>query len=199
MVEKIFEATPTARKINELIDAATDALARLDAILGAGVSSAAGLGVSTYRKRFVAFKGLADNVATSVATITTTNEAGDVDAGTYAVRAHLLIADTNALGTTGSTAAKSMTIEFARAIENTGATGVTSAVSEVVETASAATNAAVRDIGAVTVTVTETSEYVVNIQVQADHTGTGASVLVCVMEIDLLWYGFLTAPVVANA
>ena len=195
MVEKIFEATPTARKINELIDAATDALARLDAILGAGVSSAAGLGVSTYRKRFVAFKGLADNVAT----ITTTNEAGDVDAGTYAVRAHLLIADTNALGTTGSTAAKSMTIEFARAIENTGATGVTSAVSEVVETASAATAAATRDIGAVTVTVSETSEYVVNIQVQADHTGALGSVLVCVMEIDLLWYGFLTAPVVANA
>jgi len=172
---------------------------RLDAILGAGVSSAAGLGVSAYRKRFVAVKGLADNVATSVAKITTTNEAGDADAGAYAVRAHLLIGDTNALGTTGSTAAKSMTIEFARAIENTGATGVTSAVSEVVETASAATAAATRDIGAVTVTVSETSEYVVNIQVQADHTGALGSVLVCVMEIDLLWYGFLTAPVVANA
>jgi len=35
MVEKIFEATPTARKINELIDAATDALARLDTLMGA--------------------------------------------------------------------------------------------------------------------------------------------------------------------
>ena len=35
MVDKIFESSGQSRKINELIDAATDALARLDTLMGA--------------------------------------------------------------------------------------------------------------------------------------------------------------------
>jgi hypothetical protein len=150
------------------------------------------------RVQFVAIKGLADNVATSVARITTANEAGDADSGVYAVFAHLLIANTNTMGTTGPSAAKGLTVQFCRAMGNTG-TGVNSAVVEVVETASAAIAPAQRDIGAVTVTLLEVSEYVVDVQVQADHTGALGSVLACVMEINLNWYGFLTAPRIGNA
>ena len=197
-IVKLFENTAQARKINEIITAQAEDLSRLDAILGEGVSSAAGLGVHANRVRFVALKALADGVATSVARITTVNETGDADSGVYAVFAHLLIANTNTEGTTGPSAAKGLTVQFCRAMGNTGA-GVNSAVVEVVETASAAITPAQRDIGAVTVTLLEVSEYAVDVQVTAVHSGTLGAVLACVISLDLNWYGFLTAPTIANA
>jgi len=189
---------------------------RLDNILGVGVAAPNGVlvsnfnadmvdgyhalafGAHTYRVLSGATKSLADDTPTSVALITTADQAGSADAGCYIATITLLIANATGAGTAGSTASKALTVQFARAMEATG-TGVTTAVIVVSETASAATNAAQRDIGTVTITTTEISEYQIAIQVQADHTGTLSSLLLCVMQIDLLWYGFLTAPVISNA
>jgi hypothetical protein len=153
-------------------------------------------GESLHRVQFVAIKDLKDNVATSVATITTTNETGNNDAGGYAVAVHLVVFDGTSAGT--DTATKGLTVQWARAMEDAG-TGVNSAVVEDVETASAATTPAQRDIGTLTVSLVETSEYIIAVQVTADHTGAAVDALWCVMSLDLLWHGFLTAPVIANA
>jgi hypothetical protein len=153
-------------------------------------------GASTHHKEFVAVKALTDNAATAVATITTTNETGSTDAGGYAVFARVLVFDGSSTATDAAT--KGLTVQWARAMEDAG-TGVNTAVTEDVETASAATTGAQADIGTLTVSLTETSEYVITINVLADHTGVLASALTCVMAIDLLWYGFLTPPTIANA
>lgn len=192
-----------------------DAQWRLDSLLGANVMApnpatlvtnfnadlvdgihAVALGASTYRKRAVCVKGLTDNVATAVATITTTNESGSNDGGGYSVIMHVLVFDGGMAG--GDNAARSVTGQWVRAINGAGA-GVNSVITEIVKTASTATNPAARDIPTLTLSITETSEYVQTIRVTADHVGTSGAALTAVMEIDLLWYGFYTAPVIANA
>lgn len=150
----------------------------------------------TYSKRAVFSKALVDNVATAVFTITTTNETGDNDSGTWACFMRSLIQD-NVAPAGANAAAKAHEATFCRAMG--GAAGVNSAVSEVAETASAATAGAVRDIGTVTVSTSETGEYQVNVAILADHTGTGAAALVAVCEVTLIWYGFTTPPVLAAA
>jgi hypothetical protein len=73
-------------------------------------------------------------------------------------------------------------------------TGVNSTVSEVTVTPSAATNAATRDIGAVTISLKETSEYDIDVQITADATGSSVDVLEATVMVQLIHYGFLTAP-----
>lgn len=136
---------------------------------------------------------IADNTATNLFRIETTNESGSNDAGTYAVYMHLLI--THAAGaTSGNNAAKSLTAHYVRAIKNDGAVGVNSAVSEISETASAATSSASRDISTVTVTVQENSEYQNDIQITVDLTGTGVNTAHVICYVRVLWQGFNTAP-----
>lgn len=140
--------------------------------------------------------GIADNIATSLFSVTTTNEAGSTDAGTYAVYVHALV--THATGNTASNnASKSFVAHFTRAVKNDG-TGVNSAVSEIDETASAATTSATRDLTTVTMTVVETSEYQQDIQFQIDLTGTSVNTAGVHVYVKLIYQGFLTAPALAQ-
>lgn len=140
--------------------------------------------------------GIADNTATDVFRIETTDESGSTDAGTYAVYMHFLV--THAAGSTASNnAAKSLTCHYVRAVKNDG-TGVNGLVSEISETASAATTSATRDLSTVTVTVQENTEYSNDIQITIDLTGSGVATAHVVCYTRLLWQGFLTSPVLTQ-
>lgn len=138
-------------------------------------------------------KAVVDNVATSVFRITTTNETGSNDGGGYSVMVHALVGDFLASNNT-IIAAKGFTAQFCRAMTGAGA-GANSAVVEDVETASAGAG---DTINAVTMTVLETSEYLNDVQFTVDVAdGGGGSPRVVVM-VELIWYGFLTAPVMSQ-
>jgi hypothetical protein len=112
-----------------------------------------------YVKRHVfAREGIADNAATALFTITTTNEAGNTDGGGYVCWVTGMAAHSATNDTTNS-AVHAYRGHFSRAQESTG-TGVNSAVVGDSDDAGAATTPATRDIASVTMTVTETSEYV---------------------------------------
>ncbi len=152
---------------------------------------------STNVIRAVFTKALTDGVATAVFTISTTNETGDADGGTYSCHVRGTISNGSTPTSTNS-ATKAFQATFGRAML-AASTGVSSAVSEVVESASAATDAAQRDVGAMTMTVTETSEYVINVLITAVHSGASAAALVAMLSVELIWHGFTTAPVLAQA
>lgn len=138
-----------------------------------------------------------DNSATGIFTITTTNETGDVDAGSYSCLIKLNIGHNDVVNS-GDNSAKFWMGSFSRAMKNNG-TGVNSAVNAITSAASAATNSAVRDISTVTVTVTETSEYVMTVNVQVDLTGSAASTAIVTADIELIYSTFTTPPVIAAA
>jgi hypothetical protein len=151
--------------------------------------------VNTIRRTFI--KNVVDNVVTSVFRITTVNEAGSTDGGGFSIFVHALIG--NAIINTGSnSAAKSFTAQFCAA-QNAGGLKVISPVSEVVETASAATSSANRDIGTVTMSVLTTSNYLTDVQFLVDGTGSSSQAyLYVICEVELIWYGFLTPPVMSQ-
>lgn len=147
--------------------------------------------------RGVFTKVVTDEVATTVFTITTTNEPGNTDAGGYACFVKALI--WHGYGTAaGSSAAKAFQACFCRTKQSSGA-GVDSAVSEVVETASAATASATRDIGAVTMTTVEVDEYITGVQFTVDGTGTSITQLTVIASVEVIYYTLATPPVLAAA
>lgn len=150
-----------------------------------------GLGRNVIEK-FIVKTGIADNVATGILSITTTNESGSTDGGGYACYVHALVAH-GVSSTSSNAATKSFTGHFARAAKSDGV-GVNSAVTEISETGSGATTSLTRDIGTVTMTVTETSEYQNDVTFQIDATGSGATTPALYMYVRLIWAGYLTAP-----
>lgn len=150
---------------------------------------------STRCIRFHSIKtGIADNVATGLFTITTTNETGSADAGSYTVKVAMNVMHGGAAGAT-HTAVKYYECYWVRAMRETG-TGTNSAVTNLVATASVATNAAEKDISTVTPTVSETSEYVNQFNVQIDLTGTGITNARVAYNVELIW-DFNTKPTIA--
>jgi hypothetical protein len=152
---------------------------------------------------------IADNSATAVFTITTTNETtsgGNADGGGYACHVRALVGHT--LHATGSDfqAARSFSAHFARAVSTGGANSASTAVVEIAESASAVTypsNAARRDINAITMTIVDTSAYVQTVSFTVDITNPGGGGSVGTAEVvamvDLIYYGFNTPPVIAVA
>ena len=137
-----------------------------------------------------------DNTATTVFTITTTNEAGSNDSGAYACTVTGVVTSPQGTGTGTPVAAKSFKATFCRAM-NAAGLGVNSAVLEIAESASAATDAAVRDIGTVTMTALEVDEYNVAVQILIDVTGSTAGAAEFMCEVELYAINFLTPPTMA--
>lgn len=141
--------------------------------------------------------GIPDNTATTVFTITTTNETGSNDGGVYAVKLHGVVAH-GSDSASAETSCKSFGAQFCRAI-NAAGSGMNSAVTENLETASAASTSATKDLTTVTMTLVETSEYVTSVQILVDCTGTTVTTADVYFEVELVYIGFLTAPVIASA
>jgi len=139
--------------------------------------------------------GIADNSATNIFTITSTNESGDADDGAYTVIMSGVIG--HRINTdTGAHAMKAFQYAFGRTIRGDG-TGVNTAVTEIYESAVAASASGTRSIGTVTMTVVETSEYVQTVAIQIDLTGSSVSTAEFMVNVELNWAEFATVPVIA--
>ena len=95
-------------------------------------------------------------------------------------------------------AAKSYTGQFARVNRPQGTGSAISAVTQVALTASAAVQAADVDVGAVTMTVVATNDYTADIQFTVDLTGTTAATGQVNCLVEVVWFGYVTAPVLSQ-
>ncbi len=140
--------------------------------------------------------GMADATATSIFTITTTNEAGNTDNGQYLCEMTVL-GYTHQVGGSFYSSVKSGVYHFVRAMRNTGV-GVNSAVVATAETAATDSGAGDDIISSITVTVVETSEYIQTVKIAIDYGGTqDPNFGGCVVDVKLVWSVFATAPVLA--
>jgi len=138
---------------------------------------------------------IADNSATAIFSITTTNETGVIDGGVYSVTAQFVI-DHGSASNTANCAAKIITFSFTRAMIGAG-TGSNSTISTS-DSISIASDGAVRSIVSVTPTVTETSEYVMSFNLQIDLAGSAVSTAGLVANVRLKYSGFVTKPVITG-
>lgn len=144
--------------------------------------------------------GIADNAATAIFTITTTNESGDVDGGAYTCEVRALVTHIATNGAANNAAVKYRG-SFTREMIATG-TGSNTAVEDTFTGASA--KSATRDVASVTMTVTETSEYVQTVNFTVDISAAGGAgddlqTAEVTVFVDLLYTGFLTTPTLALA
>jgi hypothetical protein len=132
--------------------------------------------------------------ATPVFSITTTNETGDNDAGSYGC---IVITEAAHSATTSSTNVASMLnmAAFTRSQRDTGA-GTTSYEFQVFQTASAATDAAVRDVTGIALTATESSEYVVNVELNVGLNGSATVNPFVNCFVILIWQTYATPPTI---
>jgi hypothetical protein len=141
--------------------------------------------------------GIADNTATGVFTVTTTDETGNVDGGAFVCDVLALVSHIATAGA-GNNAVKKYRGSFSREIIST-ATGTNTAVEDTFTGTSAASASATRDIGTITMDVVETSEYVQTVRFTVDLTGSSVQTAEVTCFITLLYTGFTTAPVIAAA
>ena len=177
--------------------AAVNTFAAAQKIIGAlSLENAAAAAAAHMIRRMVYKGGLADNVATEIFKITTTDEAGSTDGGAYTCMVRALIGHIITSGA-GSSAAKNYQGQFTRVVSGAGV-GITTPVEDVLDGASVSTNSAQRDIGVVAMTTAESSEYDTRVSFQIDLTGSAVSTAMVAVEVVLIWSGFLTAPVITG-
>jgi len=119
-------------------------------------------------RKHVALSGATDATATNWFTITTTNESGSADGGSYSVSVHLVANEAGAASGAVNTASVSLNVNWTRIMASAG-TGANSAVIEVGESASA--DEGTGAISAVTVTVTETDEFIQQVLLDVNTSG----------------------------
>lgn len=147
-------------------------------------------------RRTITTGSIADNVATKVFTVATTNETGSTDGGSYVCLIDAVVTHPG-LATSTATAAKRWSGSFTRSMIDTGATGVNTAIENVFSGASAATSAATRDIATITVTATENTEYATEVNFQIDLTGSSIATARVVAEVTVIYSGFTTPPFIS--
>lgn len=140
--------------------------------------------------------GIADNTATTLFSILTTDEDGSNDGGVYSCQVQAVVAHAGT-PTASNSAVKSFTAHFGRVLKNDG-TGVTTAVSEISETNSAATTSLTRDIGTVTLSTSEANEYQLDVQLTVDLTGSSVATGSVGVFVRVVYFGFTTAPQVVQ-
>jgi hypothetical protein len=138
---------------------------------------------------------LADNVATTIATITTPDPAGSLDSGAFTVNMNLMALFYNGtMPTSGAVASKSQVITFAAAT-NSGGTSDQSAVTTIA-TSAVADPGGVTDLTNPVVTINKPDNYTYQIQVTSDASGTFSAGRM-VASIEILWFGYQSPPVVS--
>ena len=144
---------------------------------------------------FIPRKQVTAGSATAVFSITTTNEAGDTDAGSYDV--WVLAGAEHSGGNSAASNIASMSAQYmwTRGNKATGA-GVTGTEAEIYQTASAATDAAARDITGIALTTTEVSEYVVNVEFNVGLSGSAVVNAYIDCLVILKWRTYTTPPVI---
>lgn len=159
--------------------------------------SAGGGSIGQYAQMAVfRLTGIADNSATPIFTVTTTNETGDVDGGAWSL---WCIAHTgNNIAPNASDDAAMQDIFSVTHVNEEDGNAVTT-VDDWHQSAVAATAGGSYSIGSVTPTATATSNYVTTINLTIDCTGIFAGTASAVCFVVLTWEGYSTAPVMAAA
>jgi hypothetical protein len=142
--------------------------------------------------------GIADNVATEIATITLDSDL-DSDAGGGVYGVELMGIATHGVGPALETSVIHIRAQFARAINDDGSAGNSSAVVESSETAVAASTAGTKTISTVTFTLSETSEYVLSVRITIDLAGSTVTTGTFAGMMTLDYAGFTSAPFIASA
>lgn len=144
-------------------------------------------------RQFIKKTGIADNVATEVATITTTNEAGNTDGGAWFANMKGMIHHVG--GAAGENAVSGIDSYFSRAMgaAGAGASSVFSGGSVI------ATSDGTKTVVSVTFTVVEVSEYVLSLRLTADLGGAAITTASFFGMIDLFYNSFATPPVITSA
>lgn len=138
---------------------------------------------------------LADNVATTIATITTPDPAGSLDSGAFTVNMNLMaMFYSGTMPTSTAVASKSQVITFAAAT-NSGGTSDQSAVTTIA-TSAVADPGGFTDLTNPVVTISKPDNYTYQIQVTSDASGTFTAGRV-VASIEILWHGYQSPPIVS--
>lgn len=146
--------------------------------------------------KVISKSGIADNVATAVYTVQTVNESGSTDGGGLTCKTETLVG--HAIANNATDLAIEWNYSIFQKINKADGTAY-SALGEIYEGANTASTGATRDIGATTPSITATSNYITTFNIQTDLTGSGVTTAQVVCLITLLWYGYLTPPVIAAA
>ena len=149
-------------------------------------------------RQWVQKTGMADDVATEVFTITTTNEAGDNDGGAYLCMFRgIAVHGGNAAGK--GAIAGLVDVFFVRVMNADGA-GVNSAVAAGTVGTTANEAGGFKTIStASAMTVVETSEYVQSVLWDINVGGTDITTGEVYGMVELYYKGFTTAPVITSA
>jgi len=142
-------------------------------------------------RKVVTLSGATDATATNWFTITTTNESGSADGGSYSVNVHVVVNEAVAASGASDVSASSVLIHWARVMASDG-TGINSVVSELNETASA--DAGSGNVVDAVLTITETSEFVQQVLISVDTGNSGTFDAFAIVE--LVYTDFTTAPVI---
>lgn len=147
-------------------------------------------------RQFVQKTGIADNVATEFFTITTTNEAGANDGGSYMCMFDGLAC--HGILPAGVNSSSQAYMNFNRSMGGDTSTGANS-VLQVWALSAASSTPATKTIAAITFTVVETSEYVQSVRVQIDCSGAAVTTADICGMVELYYLGFTTPPVITSA
>ena len=138
--------------------------------------------------------GVTDSVATTMFSITTTDETGSTDAGVYTVNIWGMIHHGGNSVSATSTACTYFISRFSRAMLASG-TGVTS--TPVSELGTVAAINGDTGITSATITAVETTEFQTDVQINVDLSGTSVTTAVITVYVEVISNGFLTHPVTA--
>jgi hypothetical protein len=148
-------------------------------------------------RQFVKKTGIADNVATEFATVTTANEAGNTDGGGYTIFGVLTVFHAGV--SNGDNAVEQVHIYVGRAQQAAGTGTVGYASTTITQTLAESEGGTTRGISSITITAVETSEYVISLRAQIDLDGNAVTTARIMGMLELVYAGYLTPPVITSA
>jgi hypothetical protein len=149
-------------------------------------------------RQFVKKTGMADNTATEVFTITTTNEAGSNDGGVWSLVFLGMACHGTLPAGDCSVIAVHATISRAMGAAGAGVSGAASGLGPAAANVSA-NNAGNKTVVNPSITLVETSEYISSIKFQVDLQGAVITTGEVYGMVELIYAGFTTPPVVTSA
>lgn len=142
-------------------------------------------------------KQVVDNTPTGVFSITLPSTgSGATAAGGYACKVHALVVDLSGAGNYHASA-KSFVAEFAHVRRIQLSINATSPVVEIHESAVASTDGGVTTIGTVTMVTAQTSLNQLDVQFTVDVSGSATLNPMVICTVELIWYNFVSAPILA--
>jgi hypothetical protein len=168
------------------------------AVTAAGLTNIGNHVQDTYSITRTFYKAsIADNTATSVFRVATVDEPGDNDGGGYALFVRVFVGH-NISATASKSAVRTYIGTFGRTVDANTYDAANTAVTPVILTPTGTPDGDVVNIDGVTMSVSNTSAYQQDVQFTVDLSGSGTTTGVVVVEASLIWWGFLSAPVLSQ-